>query len=329
MAFNATVLRVLIASPGDVPEEREAIPQIIRRWNSRHAETEGIVLLPVMWEIDGTPGYEQRKDGQEILNEDIVDKCDVVIAVFYSRLGTPTLRAKSGTVEEIQRFVDAGKPVAVYFSDRPLSPSAINTDQLAQLRAFKEDFRQKGLGFDFSDIGQFREMLRDHIDTLAKKAVERIKMDGGQGNDSRNTVTPSSGLPDNSRQIRVEVGLGFATGWRTHPAVEFMRSIGLPVPEQEKENPILLIVKAINEGTRAVTINSWGLNVSAGSIIPPIHRRCTNVDLPARLEDGESLVGWIEYDSVKEHGFEFPRDKGNVWVEDATGKRWFCTEVSE
>ena len=329
MAFHAIVLRVLVASPGDLPEEREAIPQIIRRWNSRHAEREGIVLLPIMWEIDGTPGYEQGKDGQEILNKDMVDKCDLVVAVFYSRLGTPTLRAKSGTVEEIQRFVDCKKPVAVYFSDRPLPPSAINTDQLSELRTFKQDFRQKGLGFDFSDIAQFREMLRDHIDSLAKQTLERIKMGGIQSDVASNgNASPSSADSVNSRQVRVEVGLGFATGWR-NPAAEFMRTMGVPVPEQNRENPVLLIVKAINEGTRPVTINSWGLNVSAGTIMPPMHRECTNMPLPARLEDGETLVGWIEYDELKEHGFEFPRDRRNVWVDDVTGKRWFCLDSSD
>lgn len=47
MTFSATVLRVLIASPGDLSEERETATAAINAWNAQHALAEGVVLLPV------------------------------------------------------------------------------------------------------------------------------------------------------------------------------------------------------------------------------------------------------------------------------------------
>jgi len=53
--FPATVLKVLIATPGDTAEEVEAIMKSLHSWNSRRAEAEGVVLLPRHWKSDAVP----------------------------------------------------------------------------------------------------------------------------------------------------------------------------------------------------------------------------------------------------------------------------------
>ena len=55
MPFTATTYRVLIASPSDLTEEREAATMAINDWNAQHAASEGIVLLPVKWETHSRP----------------------------------------------------------------------------------------------------------------------------------------------------------------------------------------------------------------------------------------------------------------------------------
>ena len=173
--LNGRTLWVLIACPSDVKDERAAVTDIIRHWNSRRADQTGITLEPRDWYIDGTPGYEGEKDIQQLLNEDVVDTCDLVIAIFHSRLGTSTLRSASGTLEEIERFTEAKKPVAVYFSDKPLPPSAIDPEQLVKLNQFKKQFRQHGLAYEYETLADFREKLRNHIETLVKKTVGRME----------------------------------------------------------------------------------------------------------------------------------------------------------
>ncbi|MGL3109820.1 hypothetical protein [Bradyrhizobium sp. BR 1432] len=44
------MIRVLIASPSDLAEERKVAIETTYEWNAQHSEAEAIVLLPVAWE---------------------------------------------------------------------------------------------------------------------------------------------------------------------------------------------------------------------------------------------------------------------------------------
>lgn len=147
MTYKADVLRVLIASPSDLSEERAAAAEAINEWNAQHSATQMVVLLPVAWETHARPSMGDRP--QAILNNQFVDDCDILIGMFWARFGTDTGKAPSGSVEEIDRTAAAGKPVMIYFSDRPIAPSAINLDQLSKLASFKAETMKSAL------VGQF------------------------------------------------------------------------------------------------------------------------------------------------------------------------------
>ncbi len=53
--MKATILNVLIASPSDVPTERDAVEGAIQEWNANHHAETGIILLPVRWETHSYP----------------------------------------------------------------------------------------------------------------------------------------------------------------------------------------------------------------------------------------------------------------------------------
>jgi hypothetical protein len=55
MSFRATVLKVMIASPGDVADERRIVTEAIHRWNDANAHARQLVLLPIKWETHSTP----------------------------------------------------------------------------------------------------------------------------------------------------------------------------------------------------------------------------------------------------------------------------------
>ena len=55
MPFAAQVYRIMIASPGDVEEERDVIREAVHRWNSLHSSSQGLILLPVGWDTDTAP----------------------------------------------------------------------------------------------------------------------------------------------------------------------------------------------------------------------------------------------------------------------------------
>lgn len=166
MTFKADVLRILIASPSDLTEERATAIAVINAWNALHSAGEKVVLLPVAWETHSRPAFGDRP--QAILNDQFADDCDILLGMFWARLGSDTGKAPSGTVEEIDRTADAGRPVMIYFSDRPVAPSRINLDQMGKLAAFKAETMSQAL------IGSFASLDELHS-TLARDLTAQIR----------------------------------------------------------------------------------------------------------------------------------------------------------
>lgn len=163
MSFDAKIFRILIASPGDVQVERDLIPEIINDWNTINAESTKVVLLPVKWETHSTPLLGDRP--QAILNTQIVKDCDLLVGVFWTRIGTKTGVAESGTVEEIEQFVQSGKPVMLYFSQSPISPDKIDVDQLSSIKSFKANMKLEGLTQTYESIHDFRQLFTRQLST--------------------------------------------------------------------------------------------------------------------------------------------------------------------
>lgn len=159
--FTAQVVRVFIASPSDVPEERDLIERVVHRWNADNAETTSTVLLPVRWETHATA--EVGGSPQEIVNRQIVDGSDMLLGVFWTRLGTPTRTAASGTAEEIDRFLEAGKPVSLFFSARPVQPGSIDQEQWAALQEFKRRLESTALLSTYQDLGELERLVSSAI----------------------------------------------------------------------------------------------------------------------------------------------------------------------
>lgn len=77
---------------------------------------------------------------QSVINAQAVDRADVVVAFFDSRLGTATPEAVSGTAEKIKRAHAEAKPVHIYFSTEDI-PRSADPDQLAMANADREKGR--------------------------------------------------------------------------------------------------------------------------------------------------------------------------------------------
>lgn len=151
MSYVANVLRVMIASPSDTIEARNAVETAIHGWNSANARSKQIILQPWRWETSSVPQLGDH--AQSLINAQGVDESDIVFALFGSRLGSPTPDAVSGTVEEIERSVEQGKPVHLYFSTASL-PNDVDTAQLEGLRAFRSQIQQRGLLGEFENVSQ-------------------------------------------------------------------------------------------------------------------------------------------------------------------------------
>jgi len=143
MPFEATVFRVLIASPSDTTQSRASVLEAIVEWNDLNAEGYQAILLPIMWEMSATPSV--GRSPQAILNDQIVDDADVVVAIFWTRLGTPTDSEPSGSVEEIRRKADQAAPVLLYFSSQPADMHTVDPVQLQALQEFRSSMEDIAL----------------------------------------------------------------------------------------------------------------------------------------------------------------------------------------
>ena len=167
MAFQAIVYRILIASPSDVIAERKAIPDVINAWNATHSKDFQAVLHPVMWETHSTPEMGDRP--QAIINKQIVASCDLLVGAFWTRIGTHTGVAESGTVEEINEIKSAGKPILLYFSSAPVVPDSVDPEQYRRLTDFKKQCQAEGLTEKYDSISELREKLLRHLTHIVRK----------------------------------------------------------------------------------------------------------------------------------------------------------------
>jgi hypothetical protein len=161
--FDASTLEVFIASTNDLKEERRAVEEVLRDWNASNAKDRQIMLKPIRWEEDSTPELGPGSF-QAVINERLLDHADILIGIIGKRLGSPTESAVSGTVEEIERFAAAKKPVLLYFSDREFRVSEINTQELERVREFRMAMQSRGLFLTFENIEDFKARLRSHLD---------------------------------------------------------------------------------------------------------------------------------------------------------------------
>ena len=132
-----------------------------RRKRCVNSQTMNIVLLPIGWETHSSP--EMGASPQDIINFQVLDNSDILIGVFWTRLGTPTEDYQSGTVEEIEKHILSGKTTMLYFSDRTIKPSAIDREQDDKLKNFKESCYKRGLCSTYDDLDKFKEQLYGHL----------------------------------------------------------------------------------------------------------------------------------------------------------------------
>jgi len=167
MPYQATVFRVMIASPSDVENERRLIPEVIQEWNSVNSFEKRIVLIPMRWETDSAPIMGDRP--QEIINKQVLKDCDLLVGIFWTRIGTPTGESVSGTVEEIEKHIDAGKPVMLYFSFAEVPPDSIEPEQYEELKAFRKKCKAEGLIETYKNLDEFRNKFAHQLPLLINK----------------------------------------------------------------------------------------------------------------------------------------------------------------
>ncbi len=206
MVYDAKAYKVMIASPSDVHAERQVARDVIHEWNSVHAEDKRIVLLPVGWETHSAPSMEAR--AQQVINEQVLTDCDLLVAVFWTRLGSPTGSSASGTVEEIEKHLAAGKPAMIYFSNTPVRPDSVEEQQYRALRDFRNQCEERGLIETYGSLSEFREKFTRQLALTIIRIYAASTGDDTNAHARVSVAVPETQVPRlsaDSQQLLVEV----------------------------------------------------------------------------------------------------------------------------
>ncbi len=166
---QGSVLRIVVASPGDVQEERELLSQVVTELNENLAASEGIFLYLARWETDSYPGFHPLGP-QGLIDQNLkIEECDLLIGIFWKRFGTPVADAESGTAHELGKAYKAwktqGRPqIMVYFNQAPYSPeSREETEQWGKVLDYKKSFPKEGLWWPYRGKAELEKLVRGHL----------------------------------------------------------------------------------------------------------------------------------------------------------------------
>jgi hypothetical protein len=152
MADRVQIIRLVVGSPGDVQAERETVSRVVEEINRGIATDRELRLEVVRWETDSYPGF--SPEGPQGLIDPIlrIDKCALLIGIFWKRLGKPTRDAKSATEHEFHLAHTSWKKnrrpqIMIYFNQKPSSspPSEEEVAQSGRQVEFKKAFPEEGL----------------------------------------------------------------------------------------------------------------------------------------------------------------------------------------
>jgi hypothetical protein len=200
MSYLANVYKVMIASPNDVISERNIVREILYEWNVINSDKSKMVLLPIGWETHSTPSMGDNP--QSIINKQILKDCDLLVGIFWTRVGTATDSYASGTIEEIEEHIITGKPEMLYFSNSPVHPDSVDNNQYSQLKEFKKSCQSRGLYETFSNVNEFKDKFFRQLQ-LKINNDEYFKEKYAINEENVASVSTVSNVPDLSKEAKV------------------------------------------------------------------------------------------------------------------------------
>jgi len=178
------LVRIFISSPSDVAEERKVAAELIEQELAKREAFREPLKLDVFRYDDphsDTPFLADRSAQRSVDQRLQSADAEIIVAILWARMGTPVrdptdpaiVLYQSGTEQEIEEALRAGREVLVYFrrGERSLPDKdddvAEVLEQRRKVRAFRERLMQHGRGVnDYRDVGDFKLRLAQHLDQL-------------------------------------------------------------------------------------------------------------------------------------------------------------------
>lgn len=171
MSYTVPIFRAMIASPSDTQAIRDGLYERMLEFNFRDAEGYKFAFQPILWEHHAPASSGQEP--QEVLDDQLVNKADILLAVFYRKFGNPAGGHPSGTVHEIEMFADPDNgrnPSVIFIKDK----TKIKAPEREKILGYKSEIQSKGfLTQEFATIPQaielgFRSILHQAVQLKAE-----------------------------------------------------------------------------------------------------------------------------------------------------------------
>ena len=112
MSTKVNLYNVMFSGPSDVEGERDIFLSAVSSCNRLfRSAAANVQIAPLHWSSDVVPG--SSGSPQAVINKQLLADADALVAVFHTRLGTPTEKHVSGSAEEIDIAKTNGIPCIV------------------------------------------------------------------------------------------------------------------------------------------------------------------------------------------------------------------------
>lgn len=197
MSNNRRIVKIFLASPGDLGDERQVAFRIVEEINRNHADFWGCQVELVGWE-DTLSRFGRP---QELINIEL-DQCEYFIGMIWKRWGTPPDQDgvyTSGFEEELKRSIarrdSSGEP-EISLLLKTISPDILSDpgEDVKRVLKFKEYIiKEKKILFEkFDDIPQFEVKVRRLIVSYIQRLVKNIPSDNFAPRDNKPLEEPSA-----------------------------------------------------------------------------------------------------------------------------------------
>lgn len=174
-------IKVFIATPSDLTEEREAFRNILELLNEGFGDGANIEFEALGWENE----YASTGRRVQSLFNKMIDECDVFILAMHTRWGQTASDAapySSYTEEEFyrayDRFREQSKPeIFVFFKQIERALEAHPDEQLQKVLDFRKKLEESGVDFykAFKDVQQFKTLIGRHLRAYVKGDLTSLK----------------------------------------------------------------------------------------------------------------------------------------------------------
>lgn len=193
-------VQVFVSSPSDVADERRQCGEVVQELNTtlRALTPERDTELELLrWETHTHPDLVGNP--QAVVDEQVDQDYDIFLGIMWSRFGTPTPTAGSGTEQEFRAarrgWEDTRRPrhLLFYFCEAPISAAFAgeNAAQLGAVHAFRTELNRLGLVGSYEDRSRFADRVRRDLVLVLSRVL--AESDPGAGTPGSGVSVPSSG----------------------------------------------------------------------------------------------------------------------------------------